>query len=151
MSRGASLGTSAAAGIAYSLNLFNVTESRADVLARPTLVVLDRKSSQFFSGSTISVALGVGVGGTGSVIDKPVGVSLSVTPTFVNKNTMLLAVKATRSYIEPGNNNSTFAQVMQTSRNTVTADVLIDYGQTLVLNGLSERELDDSSSGVPVF
>lgn len=137
------------AGITYALNLFNATDMRAEVLARPSLVALDRMPSQFFSGSTVSIALQGQNGGSGSVVDKPVGVSLSITPTFINQESMLLAVKASRSFIEAGATAGTFSEQMQTSRNAVTANVMINFGQTLVLSGLSERENTENSSGVP--
>lgn len=141
------LGTLAQGGISYSLNMFNATDMRAEVLARPSLVALDRTPSLFFSGSYITFAV------TGqqsaAVADRPVGVSLSVTPTFINDDSMMLAVKATRSIVEVGAKGVTFEQQMQTSRNAVTANVMIKYGQTLVLSGLSERESQEVSSGVP--
>jgi Flp pilus assembly secretin CpaC len=78
-----------------------------------------------------------------------VGVSLSVTPTFISGDTMLLAVKAARTFFEIGTPNSSFDQQVQTSRNAVIANVMIKFGQTLVLSGLSERETSETSTGVP--
>src|SRR5204862_5632091 len=79
---GLALGSTAAAGILYTLNIANATETNDEVIARPTLVVLDRQPSQFFSGANISIALAGQYGG--SVVEKPIGVSLSVTPTFID-------------------------------------------------------------------
>ena len=150
INRSISLGANPGGSISYSLNIANASDQRAEVIARPSLVALDRLPSQFFSGSNITIALPGNLGG-GSAIDKPVGVSLSVTPTFITDDSMLLAVKATRSFFEVGTNNATFQQAVQTSRNAVLANVIIKFGQTLILSGLSDRESTRTTNGVPVL
>jgi len=40
---------------------------------------------------------------------------------------------------------------MQTSRNSVSANVALKFGQTLILSGLAEQEVQRSSDGVPVL
>lgn len=144
------LGSTANGGIAYSLNIANASDQRADILARPTLLVLDRQPAQFFSGSSVSVAL-VSTQGGGNISDKPVGVSLSVTPTFIDDETILVNVKAARSFFESTASTATFAQSVQTSRNVVQASVIMKFNQTLILSGLSERELTENRSGVPIL
>lgn len=137
-----------AAGLAYSLNIFTSGGSRADVLARPSLLALDRVGSTFFSGSVVTVAL------TGqyssSLQDKNIGIGLSATPTFIDDETMLLAVKTTRSFVQPIQ-LSGFGASMTTSKNAVTANVRIKFGETMVLSGLREREAYSVESGVPVL
>jgi type II secretory pathway component GspD/PulD (secretin) len=90
------------------------------------------------------------VGGinSGTLVDKPVGVALSVTPTFLDDDKILLSIRASRSFIEEQGNDK--VALMQT-RNAVNASALVTYGQTFVLNGLVERELDSSSNGVPIL
>lgn len=136
---------------AYALNIANSTDNRAEVLARPSLVALDGMPSAFFSGRNVTMGI-AGTGGSASTItDKPVGISLSVTPTFIDSETMLLAVKAQRSFIEAVDASITFTSAIQASRNAVSANVLLKMGQTLILSGLSEREIQRASSGVPVL
>ena len=137
------------AGIAYALNLANASDKHSEIIARPTLAVLDRTPSLFFSGSNVSVVISGTLSG-GSISEKPIGVSLSVTPTFVDDDTMLLAVKATRSFIEAGS-PGTFQQALATTRNTVTANVLLKFDQTLVLSGLRERDQQETDTGVPLL
>ena len=138
-------------GIAYSLNIANSTDSRAEVLANPSLVALDRMPSTFFSGSNVTIGIMGQAGGTSSITDRPVGVSLSVTPTFVDSDTVLLAVKAARSFVEPVNMAVAFGHTLQTSRNSVSANVVLKMGQTLILSGLSEQEVQRVMDGVPVL
>jgi len=148
LARTASLSNSAN-GIQYSLNIFGSGDSHADVIARPSLIALDRVGSTFFSGSTISVSVSSQYGGN-SLQDKNIGVSMSVTPTFIDDETMLLAVKTGRSFVEPTETGN-FAESMSTSTNTVTANALLRFGETMVLSGLREREVSSAESGVPVL
>lgn len=140
-----------AAGIAYSLNIANATDSRSEVLAQPSLLALDRQSSTFFSGRNITLGIVGQAGGASTFTDRPVGVSLSVTPTFVDAETMLVSARAARSFVEQVDENVIFGQTMQTSRNSVTANVVLKFSETLVLSGLAEQEVQRASDGVPVL
>jgi hypothetical protein len=148
LARTASL-SNAANGIQYSLNIFGVGDSHAEVIARPSLIALDRVGSTFFSGSTVSVSVSSQYGGN-SLQDKNIGVSMSVTPTFIDDETMLLAVKTGRSFAEPIETGN-FSESMSVSTNTVTANALLRFGETMVLSGLREREVSSAESGVPVL
>lgn len=138
-------------GLAYSLNIANAADTRSEVLAQPSLVALDRQPSTFFSGRNITLGIAGQSGGASTFTDKPVGVSLSVTPTFSDDDTMLVAVRAARSFVEQVDANVSFGQSMQTSRNSVTANVVLKFGQTLILSGLAEQEVQHASTGVPVL
>ena len=64
-------------------SFFNSSSERNEILARPTLVALNRESSNFFSGTEIKAsAVGAGEGATVE-ISKEIGVKLSVTPEFL--------------------------------------------------------------------
>lgn len=138
-------------GIAYSLNIANATDARTEMLASPSLVALDRMPSTFFAGSNVSLGIAGAAGSSSYVTDRPVGVSLSVTPTFVDGETVLLAVRAARSFVEEVDQAVMFGHTLQTSRNAVSANVVLKMGQTLILSGLSEQEIQRNSNGVPVL
>jgi len=140
-----------ASGIAYSLNIANATDSRTEMLANPTLVALDRMPSTFFAGSNVSLGIAGQAGGSSYITDRPIGVSLSVTPTFVDGDSVLLAVRAARSFVEQVDQAVLFGHTLQTSRNAVSANVALKLGQTLILSGLSEQEIQRNSNGVPVL
>ena len=110
---------------------------------------MDRTPSQFFSGTNITIAIPGQVSG-GSVVEKPVGVSLSVTPTFVDDDTLLLSVKAGRTDFEKGE-PGTFDQSLNTTRNYVIASALVKLDQTLILSGLFSSDLSTGKSGAPVL
>lgn len=138
-------------GIIYSLNIANATDSRTEMLANPSLVALDRMPSTFFAGSNVTLGVAGQAGGSSYVTDKPVGVSLSVTPTFVDGDTVMLAVRAARSFVQQVDKGVLFGNTLQTSRNAVSANVVLKLGQTLILSGLSEQEIQRISNGVPVL
>lgn len=132
------------AGITYSLNIFSAGDTTADVIARPSLLALDRTPATFFSGSTVSVAMTGQYGG--SLSDKNIGVSLSVTPTFIDDNRLLLSVKGARSFIEPGQFEG-FDQAVTSTNNVVSTNAIMRFGETLILSGLREREYVKSKNG----
>ncbi len=152
LTRNVGLGTSTGSAIAYSLNIANVTAQNTEVVARPSLLVLDRQPAQFFSGSNLSIGVSGVAGGASSLTQVNIGISLSVTPTFIDNNQMLLNVKAARTFFEPiSGSSSTFTQSLQTSRNMVSAATKVNINETLVLSGLTEHELISGSSGVPIL
>lgn len=153
LTRSATYGWGPANGtpLTYSLNIANATDNRNEVLARPTLLAIDRVPSTFFSGSTISIAVGGGSPGSVSqLVDKQVGVSFSITPTVIDGERVLLSVKAARSFVEPPATGTT-GVALSTSRNAVSASVVATYGDTVILSGLTERQLIRGRSGVPLL
>lgn len=139
--------------ITYSLNIANATDNRSEVLARPSLVALDRMPSTFFSGRTITLGSGNDnniYNGT-TITDRPIGVGLAVTPTFIDDDTIALAVRVQRSFIEDVNLGITFDQALQASSSSVSAKVIMKMGQTLILSGMTEQETQRKGSGVPVL
>jgi tetratricopeptide (TPR) repeat protein len=140
-----------AAGIVYSLNIANSTEAKSEIIAQPSLLTLDRQPSTFFSGRSVTLGIAGQNGGYGSFNEKSIGVSLSATPTFVDEDTLLVSVKAARSFLENPDAAVAFSQNMQTTRNSVSASVILKFGQTLILSGLSEQEIQRSTNGVPIL
>lgn len=134
--------------INYNLNIFNAADDRNEVLARPTLVALNGRTSTFFAGSTLDVA----VTGTQQGILKTieVGVTLTVTPTFLPSGRIMLDVTAGRSFFEVGA-VGTFKESIRSSKNSVTASVVMIPDQTLVLSGLREKQTMEAKSGVPLL
>lgn len=143
-------GANGAASLMYALNIANATNTRNEVLARPTLMAVDRMPSTFFSGSTVSIAISGSAGSSGMLVDKPIGVSFSITPTIIDDDSLMLSVKAVRSFVQSPAKGTT-GVALSVSRNSVTANVTARFGETVILGGLSERELFRSNSGVPVL
>jgi len=135
----------------YSLNIANSTTNNAEVIARPTLTALDRIPSTFYSGNVLTAGLnGGGVSGA-QVTNIPTGVSLSITPTFIDDDSMMLAVKVSRSYVASTQAVGGFNAGVGTEQHAVTANVRIKYGETLILDGLATRQKVTAENGVPVL
>ena len=134
----------------YSMNIANSLYTKNEVIARPTLAAVDRLPSVFFSGGNLSIKVASSVAGTAStVVDKAIGVVLSITPTFLDDDHVLLNIRASRSFIEDNPDSTNIA--LHLTRNSVNAAAMVRFGQTFILNGLIEREKDQSQNGVPVL
>lgn len=134
----------------YSMNIANSLYTKNEVIARPTLAAVDRLPSVFFSGGNLSIKVASSVAGTAStVVDKSIGVVLSITPTFLDDDHVLLNIRASRSFIE--DNPDTTNVALHLTRNSINASAMVKFGQTFILNGLIEREKDQSQNGVPVL
>lgn len=135
----------------YSLNIANAAYTKNEVLARPTLAAVDRVPAVFFSGANITLGIaGVG-GGSSTIVDKAIGISLTVTPTFIDGENILVAMRATRSNIQPGLVSPTSSILLQQSRNTINASSKLKFGETFVLSGLILKQDTLSQSGTPIL
>jgi Flp pilus assembly secretin CpaC len=147
------LGTNAA-GLNYSLNIFNDNYDRNEVIARPTILVQDNQKSSFFSGGTMHIVLEGGVAGSGSIEPIDVGVTLEVKPKFLDSETININVLAQRTFLETAlsgvNDNLTGTSFAQTSKTKIQANLTLKYGETMVLSGLSDQEKENIDDKVPL-
>lgn len=135
--------------ISYSLNIANSQSGRNEILARPTLVARAGQTSEFFSGVEVAAAATSGGAGDSISIEKEIGVKLAVTPEFLPNNAILLKVDAERTFLTQPSRSVEFEFRLDTSKTTVNANVVMKFGQTLILSGLSERETENNRDGVP--
>lgn len=137
--------------INYTLNIANAQDRRNEVLARPTLVAMGGQMSTFFSGTdVIGAAVSTGQGGSVQV-QKEAGVKLSLQPEFLPDDLIKMQVTAERTFLTNPNSNVLFDFRLDTSKTLVNANVVMKYGETLILSGLSERNTETSNSGVPLL
>ena len=140
--------------INYTLNIANTNTSRSEILARPTLIGLKGQPSVFFSGLDITAAANTGSGGglaSSSIqIQKEIGVRLGIIPNIETDGRVRLQVEANRSFLRaPSSSISSFDFRLETTKTTVNANVLMNFGETLILSGLSEKETGRLRDGVP--
>lgn len=145
----------AGAGLTYSLNIFNDNYDRNEVIARPTILVEDQKKSSFFSGGTLHIVIEGGVAGSGAIQPINTGVNLEVTPQFLDQDTIDMSVFAQRTFLESSlsqvSDTITGTSFASTSKTSITANLTLRYGETMVLSGLSDQEkenLDDKTPGL---
>ena len=138
--------------ITYSLNIAKSSSDRNEILARPTLVALAGEKSEFFSGLEIEAAAIGGNNSDGSTVkvQKEIGVKLALQPEFLDDGRVKLNVVAERTFLTTPNTNSvTFELRIDTSKTSVSANVAMNFGETLILSGLSEKETERARDGVP--
>lgn len=137
--------------ISYSLNISNAATDRSEVLARPSLVGIDGKRSSFFSGLQVQAAAAASgaFGGSPILIEKDVGITLAVTPSFLADRRVRLVVEAERTFLRPPSTSVEFSYRLETSKTKLDATVVLNFGETLVLSGLSEKETGKTRNGVP--
>ena len=139
--------------LTYSLNIANANDQRNEILARPTLTAMNGETSEFFSGVNINAAvLPSTSGGTGDSVtfEIEVGVKLEITPELLDDGRIKIDVVAERQFLNSPNANVTgFTSKIETTRTTVHAVVAMNFDESLILSGLSEKETEDTRDGVP--
>ena len=136
--------------INYSLNIMNSADSNSKILAKPSLLALSGQESTFFSGVTINGAATSGTGESVS-IEKEIGVTLSVTPQFVSDNKVLLKVAAARTFLMDPSSSVLYQFRLDTTKTTVSSNVVLNIGETLILGGLTEQQDSNLLDGVPIL
>jgi general secretion pathway protein D len=137
--------------VSYSLNIANANSRRNEVLARPTLVALGNQTSNFFSGVDVNAAAVSNGQGSAVQIQKEVGVKLAVTPEFLPNNQIKLNIAAERTFLANPNSSVVFDFRLDTTKTMVNANVVMKFGETLILSGLSERDQSRDKDGVPLL
>lgn len=135
--------------ITYSLNIANALDDRDEIIAKPSLVALAGQTSEFFSGTEISAAAVSGGAGDSVSVQKEVGVKLAVRPEFLPDGKIRLQVVAQRTFLTDPSSSVVFQFRLDTTKTTVNANVVMRFGETLILSGLTERETSRSVDGVP--
>ncbi|MEG3639597.1 tetratricopeptide repeat protein [Magnetococcus sp. PR-3] len=137
--------------ITYTLNIVNANNQRNEILARPTILATSDQESEFFSGTELNAAaVATGAQGGESIsIEKEIGVKLRVLPLFKENGQIQLQVYAERTFLKSPSTDVNFTFRLETSKTTVNANVIMRYGETVILSGLSEKESESSRDGVP--
>ncbi len=141
----------------YSLNIFNSSVFRNEVLARPTLVALNGQPSRFFAGSNVQAAatatsvVGSVSGGEAVKLNEDIGVDMSITPTLRDNGLVRVDIDIMRTFLEVPDASIDYEFKLQTAKTHVNASVVMAFGETLILSGLSEKESETFRDGVPVL
>ena len=142
--------SSSTASVTYSLNIVNSGLNQAKLLSRPAMTVIDRVPSVFFAGSNISLGIAGDAYTAPTVVDKTIGVSLSVTPTFVDEDNVLISMRTSNAGISSALLNVPDALLQQT-RNSMRSSAIMKFDETIVLNGLRQESAGIINSGVPIL
>ncbi|OZI32386.1 type II secretion system protein [Bordetella genomosp. 10] len=125
----------------------------ARVLAQPTLLAQSGQSASFLAGGEIPVPEAGGLG-TQSVVYKPFGIGLSVTPTVLSPSRIALKVAPEASELDPTNgipivNGNTTTVIPALSTRKADTTVELGDGETFIISGLVSRQTKAAVSKVP--
>ncbi len=136
--------------ITYSLNIANSGSNRNEILARPSLVAQLGKTSKFFSGVNIKAsAVSKTSAESATSVDQDIGVALAITPLAIEPEKIGLQISVERTFLQSPSANVQFDYQINTSKTRVSANVALRRGETLILSGLSEKEVESIRDGVP--
>lgn len=140
------------------VGLIQALEADADsnIMATPTLVTLDNEEAEINVGQEVPFVTGSfsNTGSAGGAVNpfqtierQQVGLTLKITPQINEGDAVLLDIDQEISSILP----SVEASDIVTSNRSVTTSVIVNDGDTLVLGGLLQDELQESEQRVPVL
>jgi len=137
-------------GIFANLSLLE-SNNLARVLAEPTLVALSGQSASFLAGGEIPVPVPQSLG-TISIVYKPYGIGLTVTPTVLGANRIALKVAPEASQLD-FQHALTINGISVPAITTRRADTTVELGdgESFVIGGLIDRETSSNVDKVPML
>jgi type IV pilus assembly protein PilQ len=131
----------------FNLQLLE-SESKVRIVSSPKIITQNKKAatisnSDQTSFQTTTVSNGVTTAGFENVA---ANLNLTVTPQVTNEGSIAMQVNLTKSGFGARLTNT--APPNQTTR-TITTNVLVDNGSTIVIGGLYSTESSESVSGIP--
>ena len=142
------------------------SDSHAKYLASPIIMTVDNKeatveateSRKFYSGSTVTSST-YNPTTSYNYSDKDIGIKIKVTPKINPNGTVMLTVEEEYSQLGAGQtvlvgtaNGGANSEVIDTALSRkMSADVLLDNRQSVVLGGLTETYKSEKESGIPIL
>ncbi|MGC1955986.1 MAG: type IV pilus secretin PilQ family protein [Gammaproteobacteria bacterium] len=120
-------------------------EGRGETLSNPRVITSDRKEAIIEQGVEIPFQEATSSGATSTSFKKAV-LSLKVKPQITPDDRIIMDIQVNKD--RPGKE---FAGIPSVDTRSVTTQVLVDNGETVVLGGIYEQDLRDDRSGVPFF
>lgn len=138
------------AGIGVNMG-FLEGNGMARVLAEPTLVAMSGQSASFLSGGELPVPVPQGLGST-AIDYKPFGIGLTLTPTVLSNERIVLKVAPEASDLDYTNSLS-ISGVAVPAITTRRADTTVELGdgESFVIGGLVSRTTTSNADKVPLL
>ncbi len=121
------------------------TSGEAEVIARPRVVAADRQTALVRSGVQIPYQESTSSGAT-STSFQSASLSLQVTPRIAAHEKVMLALKVNQDTV-----GQTYSGIPSINTNAIETEVLVNAGETLVLGGVYQNDVNKSVSRVPVL
>ncbi|MGX5175108.1 type II secretion system secretin GspD [Aliikangiella sp. IMCC44653] len=127
------------------------TDTDSNVLSTPSLTTLDNEEASISIGQEVPIITGATLGGNNSnpfqtVQRKDVGIKLKITPQINEGDAVRLTIEQEVSSIA----GATGADIV-TNKRQIKTTVLVGNGQTVVLGGLIDDNIQESAQKVPVL
>ncbi|MET1256733.1 type II secretion system secretin GspD [Aliikangiella maris] len=127
------------------------TDTDSNVLSTPSLTTLDNQEASISIGQEVPIITGSTLGGNNqnpfnTIQRKDVGIKLKITPQINEGNAVLLEIEQEVSSIA----GATEADIV-TNKRQIKTSVLAGNGQTIVLGGLIDDNIQESAQKVPVL
>jgi pilus assembly protein CpaC len=137
-------------GIFANLSLLE-SNNLARILAEPTLVALSGQSASFLAGGEIPIPVPQSLG-TISIVYKPYGIGLTVTPTVLGARRIALKVAPEASQLD-FQHALTINGISVPAITTRRADTTVELGdgESFVIGGLVDRETASNVDKVPLL
>ena len=129
------------------------TDTHASIIQRPRIQTSQAKPAQFFVGETVPYVTGTynsGYGNNSSYSQLSVGVELDVTP-FINPDG-LVVMDINQEIDELGTLDtidSSGDKAYETTKRTLSSEIAVKTGDTVMLGGFIKNQKSTSKSGVP--
>lgn len=120
-------------------------EGRGETLSNPRVITSDRREAIIEQGVEIPFQEATSSGATSTSFKKAV-LSLKVKPQITPDDRIIMDIQVNKD--RPGKE---FAGIPSVDTRSVTTQVLVDNGETVVLGGIYEQDMRDDRSGVPFF
>ena len=123
----------------------------ARVLAEPTLVALSGQSASFLAGGELPIPVPQGLGTT-SIEYKPFGIGLTLTPTVLSNDRIVLKVAPEASDLDYTNAlslNGVAVPAITTRRADTTVE--LGDGESFIIGGLVSRSTTSNADKVPLL
>jgi type II secretory pathway component GspD/PulD (secretin) len=144
------------------------TDNHAKYIASPIVMTVDNKEAtieatetrKFYSGSTSTSGYGSSNPTvTYNYTDKDIGIKIKVTPKINPNGTVMLEIEeeysqlgAGQTVLVSGSNGGTGKENIDTAlTRKMSADILLENMQTVVLGGLTETFTQEEETGIPIL
>lgn len=130
------------------------SDSDNNILSTPTLVTMDNQEAEIVVGQNVPFVTGTQLSSANNnpfqtIERQDIGISLKVKPQINEGNNIKMDIEQEVSDVS--STSVTGASDITTNKRSIKTTVLVEDGQTLVLGGLLDDQLQDSREKVPLL
>ena len=130
-----------------------VNDQDSNILSTPSIIAMDNEPAHLVIGQEIPITTGESLGANNAnpfrtTMRQEVGVKLSITPQINEGNSVILEIKQEVSGVA---GPITGATDLITNKRTIETTVLVDNNQVIVLGGLIDNDIQESTKRVPLL